>query len=291
MIILCVFLDDFIITEEIEMSTNTKKQYKQFTINTIEDACSVLGSLISCAIVHFDKYSEYSLEAEMLLECSDTPFINAKLYDDIHDKLLFRQHELLKLCADHQKSSFSYADFRKFLEKKGYIKKTLPNEVENILRDFLDIRNWSFHNPQSLMVATKEVTEKNMPDFLKGNVTIVPQLNPLFISKVDKYELMMLASLTIHTQKRREQFLMVINSMKSDYEELYSYISSNFLFVSNGGLINNVQYLEKYETGKLMGYQSDIIQLSMAIQKSKYDGSSQAFKEWSLRFEKNDSSD
>ena len=86
----------------------------------------------------------------------------------------------------------------------------------------LEIRNWTFHNPQSRMVAAKEIAEKNVPDKLKESVKIVPQLNPVIIEKVDKYELIILASLIIHVEKRIEQFEAIIKNMKSDY---YNYTS------------------------------------------------------------------
>lgn len=41
------------------MSSGTKKQYKQFTVNYIQDACLALGMLISGTIVNLEKYKEY----------------------------------------------------------------------------------------------------------------------------------------------------------------------------------------------------------------------------------------
>lgn len=180
------------------MSGGAKQHFKQFGINSIEDACLVLGSLISRSIVHYEKYNEYASEANILLENSDAEYITAKDYDDINDKLLRRQHEMLKLCADHQPSSFSYKDLRILLEKKGYISTPLSDEITGILNELLDVRNWTFHNPQSLMVAAKEVAEKNIPTELKGFAEIIPQLNPVLVTKVERYELLMLASLTLH---------------------------------------------------------------------------------------------
>ena len=65
-----------------------------------------------------EKYKEYASEAKTLLENANSEYILAKNYDDINDKLLFRQYEILKLFADHQSSSFSYIDLRKLLKKR-----------------------------------------------------------------------------------------------------------------------------------------------------------------------------
>lgn len=265
------------------MSSGTKQQFKQFSINSIQDACLAMGMLISGVMVHLEKYKEYSNEAQRLLENSNTEYISAKDYDDINDKLLYRQHEILKLSADHQSSSFSYKDLRKLLEKRGYLAAPLSDEMTMILNELLDVRNWTFHNPQSLMVAAKEVAERNVPAELKEIVQVVPQLNPVIVLKVERYDLLMLASLTIHTKERIEQFEAIIKSMQSDYQEMYDSIENKPLLMKAHGFSSEVQYLDRYITSQLTGYQSDIEQISMAIQKSKYDGSDQVFKDWVIR--------
>ena len=139
------------------MSGGTKQQFKQFSITCAEDACLVLGMLISGMTVNLEKYKEYASEAESLLESTQEEYVPAKEYDDVNDKLLYRQREILKFAAEHQGSSFSYIDLRKILEKHKYVSSPLSEEVSAILSEFLDVRNWTFHNPQSLMVAAKEV--------------------------------------------------------------------------------------------------------------------------------------
>lgn len=203
------------------MSGGTKQQFKQFSITCAEDACLVLGMLISGISVNLEKYKEYASEAESLLESTQEEYVPAKEYDDVNDKLLYRQREILKYTADHQSSSFSYIDLRKILEKHKYISSPLSEEVSAILSEFLDVRNWTFHNPQSLMVAAKEAAHKDIPDELKEIAQVTPQLNPVLIRKICRYELVMLASLTIHAQKRIEQFEKVLRSMKADYQEIF----------------------------------------------------------------------
>ena len=118
-----------------------------------------------------------------------------------------------------------------------------------------------------------------MPDKLKESVKIVPQLNPVIIEKVDKYELIILASLIIHVEKRIEQFEAIIKNMKSDYQEMYNCIEDKPLLMTSHGLSSKVQYIERTIKRSLIGDQTDIAQISMAIQKSKYDGTEEAFKD------------
>ena len=53
------------------MSGGTKQQFKQFTINSIQDACLALGMLISGVVVNLEKYKEYATEAELLLNMNN----------------------------------------------------------------------------------------------------------------------------------------------------------------------------------------------------------------------------
>ncbi|XOQ44316.1 MAG: Dot/Icm T4SS effector [Clostridium sp.] len=265
------------------MSGKTKRKFKQFSITCAEDACLALAMLISGVSVNLDKYKEYAAEAKALFERVQEEYVPAKEYDDVNDKLLYRQREILKFTADHQSSSFSYIDLRKLLEKNNYVSSSLSKEVTKILSELLDVRNWTFHNPQSLIVAAKEVAEKRIPDSLKEIVQVTPQLNPVLIKKINRYKLPMLASLIRHTEKRIEKFEKVLASMKADYQEIYDSIDHKPYLMTPHGLSNRVQYIEMHITSDLSSDDSDIAQISMAIQKSKYDGTDETFNEWAVR--------
>ena len=146
----------------------------------------------------------------------------------------------------------------------------------------LDIRNWTFHNPQSMLVAAKEAAEKNIPKEFRGMVKIQPQLNPVIITKVEKYELIKLASLVMYSEKSISDFEKVLESMKNDYQEMYDSISGKQLVMGPFGFTSNVQYCERFITSSISDYQSDVAQISMAIQKSKYDGSEENYKKFKL---------
>lgn len=265
------------------MSKGSKKQYKEFTINSISDACIVLGTLISQVSVHLDKYIEYAIEAIELLKNTKSKLIPAKEYDNIKDKLLHRQHELLKYIADRQSSSFSYMDFRDFLYRHKYLSNDLEHDVKETLNELLDVRNWTFHNPQSMMVAAREVAEKNIPKEYKDLVKILPQINPVIIPNVTSYELPYLVSLVEHNKRRIDHYTLILDQMKKDYQELFDNLEPKPLVLSQGKSPLQVQYVERDTVIGFSDYSSDTAQISMAIQKSKYDGTDEKYKEWVIR--------
>ena len=71
--------------------------------------------------------------------------------------------------------------------------------------------------------------------------------------------------------------------MKFDYNELYDSVEVKDLFCTRNGFTSEVQYFEIYRTAGMSDSNSDIKQISMAIQKSKYDGSDNSFDEWVFR--------
>ncbi|MBR3019000.1 MAG: hypothetical protein IKH57_18290 [Clostridia bacterium] len=71
--------------------------------------------------------------------------------------------------------------------------------------------------------------------------------------------------------------------MKADYQELFDSIEDKPYIMTAQGLSSEVQYFEVHTTASLSDHGSDIAQISMAIQKSKYDGSEEKFNEWIFR--------
>ena len=265
------------------MSNGTQKQYKQFPINDESDACVVLGSLISGVIINLEKYSEYANEAIELLKNLDEEYVPAKDYDGINDKLLYRQHEILKFISDHQKSSFSYIEVRKIFKEKNFLPKEFDENANSLLKELLDIRNWTFHNPQSMLSAGKEVAEKNIPEEFKSVTKIMPQLNPVIIREIEYYDVNMLVSLIRHTQKRIVQFNQILSCMKEDYQAIFDRIQGRSLLLLNGSDPFKIQYIKHKCVSRLGDYGNDVSQISMAIQKSKYDGSKKAYDDFVFR--------
>ena len=259
------------------MAKGKKQQYKQFTVNTLEDGCLVLKSLIVPVIIDLGKFKKYSKEAEMLLVYNQS--IPAETYDAVHDKILYQQRELLRFIADHQSSSFSYIGVRQLLVKKKFLKRTLPKESNEILNELLTIRNWTFHNAQSMLVADLELAKKSIPDDLRGIAEIKPMLNPVIIKKIKTYSRKMVEEFIQHNKIRLSQFEMVLQEMKKDYEEMYFSLPEEVLALTNVGLSHEVQYIEQEVTEQGCGTAGySISALSMGIQKGKYDGSTESLE-------------
>lgn len=240
-----------------------------------------MGTLIVGVIGNLKKYEEYSLEVEQLFNNSNES-VEAKKYEDINDKLMYRQFELLKYIADHQGLSFSYIDIRALYEKKGYLKSKLPEETVEILNEFLHIRNWTFHNAQSVMAAQKEVIEKNILSEFKPYIKIEPQINPIYIPKAVSYDLPYLNSLLLHTKARIMRYKHILDSMKKDYQELFDSLGVKPIFIGPYGFKKEVQYIEHPIQIKLNDKSNNVAQISMAIQKSKYDGTDESYNKWAI---------
>lgn len=264
------------------MSKDNKK-YKQYLIKDVEHACSALNSLIAPVEVNLEKYKEYYQEAIELLINSKEDIIPAKEYENITDKILHRQHELLKFIADHQSSSFSYMNLRSLLVKSGYLKNELDEDKRTLLNEFLNIRNWTFHNPQSILVAGDEAAMRRIPKELKEFVRIVPQVNPIIIKDIVGYTVEKLASFIYHLEKKIQQFETILICMKNDYQELYDLLEIKPMIISPAADMFKVQYCRQKVVSDIDDLDSDIAQISMAIQKSKYDGSDEKFNEWVIR--------
>lgn len=274
------------------MSKNKQQQknYKQFSIAKLEDALVSLGSLISGVVVNLKKYKQYSEEVDVLInkyvkldeETEEEVLIPADEYDDINDKLLYRQREILKFISDCNKSSFSYIDLRKILLKGNYLTTQLDKDMTELLNELLNIRNWTFHNPQSLMVATEEVMEHTIPKELKGIAKIQPQINPLIITHNSHYDTLMLLTLSLHTDRRISQFELILEQMKADYNEMYQKVKNKPFYIVGPKDTSKVIFHERSIPNRFVSSNSDISQISMAIQKSKYDGSTDSFNKWAI---------
>ena len=267
------------------MSKGNKKVYKQFSINTIEDACLVLKSLIVPVIIDLEKFKAYSDEAErMLKQHNRKTSIPATAYDSIHDKVLYQQRELLRFLADHQSASFSYIEVRKILVKKQFLKRELSLESNKILNELLDVRNWSFHNVQSMLTADLELAKNSIPKELRESVEIKPMLNPVIIRKVKSYNWEMLEGFVDHNKIRKSQFEVILLEMKADYQALMDELPESSYLVTNKGGSREVQYIECEITSQNpRDAGSNIASVSMGIQKGKYDGTAETLEKLTLK--------
>ena len=261
-------------------------QFKQFAINDLSDALLALGALISSSISNLDKFIEYSKEAmEICDQYKDADVIPANVYEAISDKVLFRERELLEYMADEAHDIFSYKTLRKFLLKQNYLTRKLDQESSEILNELHSIRNWTFHNAQSRLVAETEAMEKTIPPEFAGIAKVEKQLNPIVVVKYKAYSKTMMESFIHHNLTRSAQFAIILNEMKRDYQDMYDQLSDPKIAVGSGTEllvedcgsaipVKTMVYEQIFGTG---GTESDIPNISMAIQKGKYDGTQKAF--------------
>ena len=92
----------------------------------------------------------------------------------------------------------------------------------------------------------------------------------------------MLLSLSWHNQKRSEQFELVLNQMKADYEEMYNQLEHKPICLNKAIDTSKVVYYETENPIRFVSTTTDVSQISMAIQKSKYDGSDEKYNEWAI---------
>ena len=262
------------------------KQYKYINISPALDGLELLCTLISQISSNYEKYQEYSREAYNLLENTKSKYVSAKEYDDINDKLLYRQREIIMLFAEQQTDSFSYKSTRDLLVKKGYLKDDLSEDIKQLLNEFRDVRNLTFHNTYSKLIAGREAYEKSIPEELKGLVKVKPRVNPVVILKNTEYSTLVLSSLCVHTTKRINQFDKLLDAMKKDYQSIYSQVPISFENIDCGITKATVDYVIKEQVVEYESISSDAIQVAMAIQKGKYDGSQEKFDEVTYKKEK-----
>ncbi len=279
----------------------SNNQFKKFQINTVQDALLALGMLVSGSIYNLEKFAEYTTEALCLVKNCKDDEIPAKLYDDLHDKALFRQRELLALMADEANDIFSYRTLRKWLKThevdgKKLITRDLDQVISEDLNELHSIRNATFHNVQSKLVAEKEIMEHGAAEaekLLGIKPNVVPLLNPLIVYTHKQYKRDMLETFIEHNLYRHKQFKGILNEMKQDYQNIYDSIP-NPQIVSNPGVQNLVADTNSLTPVKLMILEetpevgdpgSSVASLSMAIQKRKYDGSEKAYKEYTVKKE------
>lgn len=253
---------------------SNKKKYKLLSFEKKEDFIYALFRLIIQVKSSLEQYKKYTSDLESDVEpflktegSLENLFVSADSYNSIHRKLHDVSADLMKYIADMQDSSISYNMLRKIADRKKSIISlpSLSTDVVNEIKELLDVRNWSFHNPQSLYVADKEKFEKQIPDELKQFIDWNMTFNPIKIVLPTKYDACCLVSLYLHASRRIKVFELILESMLKDYSALLGKKAS----------------IEMIHDPGITPFLSDSdrqIQLSMAIQKGQYSGSLEDYR-------------
>lgn len=242
-----------------------KKNYKNMNFNNKDDYLYALYGLIEYIYPLLEKYIRYNGQLGLYLEeiiKQNKQYIDFDICEEWKDKIQNVSHGLLKGFVDEASTGFSYIMFRKLMNKTKYKLSDIPRDVDEDLKELRDVRNWTFHLAQSDFVASKEVFDKSIsPEFKKY---IVHQFNPIKISKYRVAETIMMASFHDHTAHRIEVYEKVFDLMKNDFEILLGEK------IQIAECMNDIYYFfdDDFATA----------QLSMAMQKKKYDGSDEQYE-------------
>lgn len=142
------------------------KDYKQFDFNSKDDYLFVLYQLISKSYQLLRRYRKYKSDLEnylISLEKDNVKYIDDEIHSEWHDKILSVTRGLITVFVDDVKGGLSYVKMRKILSKTEYKLEPLDSNIQKELDELRDVRNWSYHLPQTEFVAMKEVYYKSIP--------------------------------------------------------------------------------------------------------------------------------
>ncbi len=243
------------------------KNYKNLNFNCKEDYSYAANILIVRTYTNLKRYKSYRDELGKVLERlidSNTSYIDMDEYEEWEDKQKNVSHNLLTCFVDEASTGFSYVMLRKYLSRSEYGKliKPLGEELEKHLKELRDVRNWTFHFAQSDFVAIKEVAYHGVSEELKEYIGF--RANPIIISTPKLVNVAFMESLYLHLDNRIKIFDKLFDSLIRDYQDL---------------LGESIQIAETLESPLEYGGKGFMTaQLSMAMQKKKYDGTPESFE-------------
>lgn len=234
-----------------------------------EDYLFVLYSLIAYVAGALDDYKHYNNELITFLNMkhdNSEETVDKYTYMDFTNKTHDVSMSLIMYLVDCQESSMSYLMFRKIIDKKASLFKIkeLSHEIKEMLNELRDVRNWTFHNPQSSYVASKEYLIKQLPTEFRKPEYFTYRFKPIIIDDYLNYDIYNLISLQIHIEKRIVTYEQILEQMINDYECLL-------------GEKVEVQFKVIEEPKRAFDSNYAVAQLSMSMQRG-YDGSDQSFK-------------
>lgn len=248
---------------------NGAKKYKVFELNSKEAYARYLNFLIRGVYINLNKYKRYlqelrefiysygEFEGDELVRIKKIPYEEFEKIDDmIHNVAM----NLIKDIGDSSGSSCSYFKFRTLIEKNKLKIEVveLSEEVKEALKDVNILRNWMFHNPESLINADIEIYKASFPKELRDYIKVGLNANPIHSYTYEYVSKEFAISLLMHTEKRSVLFDKVYKAMVKDYE----------ILIGEKLIIKE----ERVPVRELKGHDAQVVQLSMAIQKSQYKG-------------------
>ncbi|WJM09795.1 hypothetical protein [Paenibacillus sp. PK1-4R] len=237
------------------------KNYKLYKLESKHDFIHYLRFLIVTAHKQVLQYRKYINELkktieELDLNSDEVKFFNGEIYDEFRDKLGFVSLGLLNIFADETNTAASYKKLRKIIDRKKDIDfglSDLSDDIQSIISQFNNGRNWSAHMPESIIHAQLEVLEKNKGSEITNK--LINNYNPITAYLYKRYDKKWLFSLLDQSSQNYEGFRRVLQQMKKDYSVL---IGKSMELVTN------------HQDIRLFDEDFEIPSLSMEMQNKKY---------------------
>lgn len=243
------------------------RNYKNFPFNKKEDYLYAGNILIVRTYRALKKYKYYHGKLGEELERMITnkiEYIDTSYYEEWEDKQKNVSHNLLTCFIDDTSTGFSYVMFRKLVNRSEYkdVLHELDAETKEYLEELRDVRNWTFHFAQSDFVAIKEVIYKGVNEELQQYITF--RGTPIVIDFPQLVSGKFMESLFLHMSKRIRVFDKLFDCMLMDYQNL---LGQEVKIVE--AMASPIEY---------GGPDFMTAQLSMAMQKKRYDGTKESFE-------------
>ena len=191
---------------------------KTFSLTTKEDYIFYLNEIISDLIQKRDRLETYCNEINLVLKNNpDSKFIQSELYEPTSDKICRLFQYIANIIGDDTKTAVSYKKYRRLLYKNRIsLTLNIPplSEEENkILNSFNQLRNWSLHIPESLLLQKKSFLTID-DNFIFNNKSSIPL--PIY----DYFDIKYLEKLEEEAIQILNLSSVMLEKMKIDYSIL-----------------------------------------------------------------------
>lgn len=201
------------------------KNLKIYKFETKEDYILYLRELIILAHKHMKNYKRYLENLEKYIKKNEydkkpEALIKPEVYFENQDKINNTSTYLFNLFADDTAIAMSYKKFRRYANSKKTKElqlglDELSDEIQDIIMQFNNLRNWSSHVPESLITAHLEIIKKHDLEnrFMSNYSTIgIPEFSA--------YEAAWLVDLLRENKNVYSGCSKIFQQMKRDYSKL-----------------------------------------------------------------------
>lgn len=235
--------------------------FKIYKLEKKEDYILYLRELIILVHKNMMTYKMYLEKLEEYINKNEydkkpESLIRPEIYFENQDKINNTSSYLLNLFADDTGIAMSYKKFRRYANKNKIRKlqlglDKLDNEINDIIMQFNNLRNWSLHVPESLVTAQLEIAKKhNLEECFMNDYSTIS------IPEFRYYEAAWLVDLLKENKDLYSGCSKIFQQMKRDYSKLTG---------------SSMRIEKKYYDSRSIK-DMDIPKISFEIQKGSYKG-------------------